>query len=366
MTQNEKFDDILNECLDRMLKGETVEQCLQSYPEQAQELEPLLRTAMAARAASCIQPRPEFRARARYEFQSALRDMEAKKSQRRSIFNWRWQWQPAWSIALTAVVIMVLAGGGTVAASRNSMPDNFLYPVKIAAENVQIAVTFSEVDKVELNARFAEKRTEEIVYIAGKGDPQEVQIVAQRMNSNLYNINRVIGAENLAIDSASQDYRSTFAATPADGPEIMMGAASAPAPTQAPEAGPANEPPPAATSEPSVVMSALPEPTETPVPSPGTRMAPQIPIVPGPTSKAALEAPNGDASIQMNDASKPDKWEQMRQIITQNFNNRQALLEEALNQALPEVRPAIRQAIAQSIVEYEKAIMGLEIAQNNQ
>ena len=80
MNQNEKFNDILNECLDRIFKGETVEQCLQDYPEQAKELEPLLRTAMAARVASTIQPRAEFKARARYEFQTALNDMAARKA----------------------------------------------------------------------------------------------------------------------------------------------------------------------------------------------------------------------------------------------------------------------------------------------
>jgi len=38
---NKGFEDILNTCLDRItLKGDTIEQCLESYPEQAVELEP--------------------------------------------------------------------------------------------------------------------------------------------------------------------------------------------------------------------------------------------------------------------------------------------------------------------------------------
>jgi hypothetical protein len=56
MKNNRQFDDILNLCLDRILKGETVEGCLQSYPEMAKELEPLLRTAVAAKVASEVQP----------------------------------------------------------------------------------------------------------------------------------------------------------------------------------------------------------------------------------------------------------------------------------------------------------------------
>ena len=78
---------ILNECIDRIIKGEMVEQCLRSYPDQAKELEPLLRTALNVKIASNIQPRAEFKARAEYEFRAALRKMEAKKSHRRSLFN---------------------------------------------------------------------------------------------------------------------------------------------------------------------------------------------------------------------------------------------------------------------------------------
>ena len=69
MKRNKEFNNILDECLERLLvKGETVEQCLASYPQYAAELEPLLQMAVAAKEASAIQARPEFKAKARYEF----------------------------------------------------------------------------------------------------------------------------------------------------------------------------------------------------------------------------------------------------------------------------------------------------------
>jgi hypothetical protein len=41
---NKEFDNIFNECMERLLAGgETIEQCLQRYPAYAKELEPLLR-----------------------------------------------------------------------------------------------------------------------------------------------------------------------------------------------------------------------------------------------------------------------------------------------------------------------------------
>ncbi len=69
MRKSREFDNILNECLEKLLlKGETIEQCLRSFPEHADELEPLLQTTLAIKGASDIQPSPEFRDKARYQF----------------------------------------------------------------------------------------------------------------------------------------------------------------------------------------------------------------------------------------------------------------------------------------------------------
>ncbi len=360
MNQNDRFDDILNECLDRILRGETVDQCLQSYPEQAGELEPLLRTALAAKTASHIQPRPEFRARARYEFQSALRDMEARKSRRRSFLNWhwQWQWQSGWAIAMIAVLVIVIAGGSTVAASRNSMPDEFLYPVKITAENVQLALTPSEVGKAELNARYAEKRAEEIVYMVAQDNPQDVQAVAQLMNDNLRNINTLIEKEAVRDGVAGNNaYDMSRAPVETDEPRIMMGA-SATTPTPDPE------------SEPISIFSMPPEPSDTPAPAPlpAASQAPAPAPAPGvgPTSDVMPEqkAESVVSNLQASDDSEMDKWERIRQIITENFGVRHERLQEALNTAPPEVQPAILEAIEQSIAEYERALRNLELVRN--
>ena len=76
MKKTTEFDNILDECLERVLiKGEALEQCLASYPEYAAELESLLQTALLTKKASAIKPRPEFRDRARYQFRSALQEM---------------------------------------------------------------------------------------------------------------------------------------------------------------------------------------------------------------------------------------------------------------------------------------------------
>ena len=180
MKTSKEFDDILDECLERLLvKGETIEQCLQSYPEQAAELKPLLQTALVARKASAIQPRAEFKARARYQFRSALREVASKRI--RPFFGWF----PRWATVATMALVLLLAGGGTVAAAGNSMPDNPLYPVKLATEQAQLTLIPSQIGKAGLCAKLADRRVAEIIYMANKGDAQQVELIAQRLDKHL-------------------------------------------------------------------------------------------------------------------------------------------------------------------------------------
>jgi hypothetical protein len=177
--KNSELENILDECLDRLAGGETFEQCLQSYPEQAAQLEPLLQMAQAVIKASAITPRAEFKARARYEFHSALQAEATKR--RRPLFSLRRRW----SVALMVVSILLLTGGGTAAAASNSMPDSPLYPVKLAAEQVQLTLTPSDMGKARLCAVLADRRVAEIICMADKGDAQRVELATQRLDERL-------------------------------------------------------------------------------------------------------------------------------------------------------------------------------------
>ena len=178
--KNKEFDNILNDCLERLLvKGESLEQCLERYPAQAAELKPLLETALAAKEASAIQPRPDFRARARYQFQSALKETAAGKSRA------GWGWFPRWATVVAIVLVLVLAGGGTVFAAESSMPDSPLYSVKLATEQARLTLTFSQIDKAGFCAKLADRRVAEIAYMAEKGDAEQVVMITRRLDEKL-------------------------------------------------------------------------------------------------------------------------------------------------------------------------------------
>ena len=181
------------QCLERLLvKGETIEQCLQSYPEQAATLKPLLQTALATRKAAAIQPRAEFKAKARYQFRSALQEAASPRS--RPFLGWL----PRWATVVTIVLAVLMVGGGTVAAASYSMPDNLLYPVKLATEQVQLTLTPSDIGKAKLCAKFADRRVAEIIYLANKGDAQQVEVTTQRLEKRLVMLARLTSALEVA------------------------------------------------------------------------------------------------------------------------------------------------------------------------
>jgi len=167
-----------------LVKGETTEQCLQRYPEYADELKPLLATALSINKLSAVEPRPEFRDRARHQFYSALQKAELKKS--RPLFGWAWQ--PRWAVTVAIALFLVLAGGGTVVASGNSMPDEPLYTVKLATEQVQLFFTRSTVSRAELYAKLADKRVAEIVSMADENKPAQIAQATERLDTYLTKI----------------------------------------------------------------------------------------------------------------------------------------------------------------------------------
>jgi hypothetical protein len=117
-----QIEEIFNECVERLRQGDSIENCLISYPEVASELELLLRTAMNVNwRASMVQPRPEFKYQARYRFinaqYAAAQEEEARA--RPTLFSL----QRAWVPALGLVLLLIFSSVGTAAAAANSMPD---------------------------------------------------------------------------------------------------------------------------------------------------------------------------------------------------------------------------------------------------
>jgi hypothetical protein len=185
------FEDILDDCLERLfIRGESIEDCLAAYPQQADNLKPLLQTALTIKNTAAIEPRPEFKARARYQFHTALQEMAPKKNRFFSIWRFRW------ATALITILVILTASGGLVAAAGTSMPDDFLYPVKLAVEQLQLKLTPSDLGKANLYAKFADRRVTEIIHMAQEGNASLAEATTQRLYNQLAMIVTLVSVED--------------------------------------------------------------------------------------------------------------------------------------------------------------------------
>ena len=311
MKKMSEFENILDDCLERLVGGETVERCLGSYPEQALELEPLLRTAQATREASAIAPRAEFRARARYEFRSALHDEMNRKKQPRFVLR------RGWVVALMVIGILLVSGGGTVLAAGDSMPDSPLYSVKLATERVQMALTSSPVGKAQLCAKQADRRVSELIYLASKGDAQQVEAATERLDERLTTLVILVSPQGEAV--------------PVDeGPRVF---------------------------------------TEEPALTPTTPALPATETVPVPPTSPALEATPAPAyeeppSEWLDDGASGSKGgngeAKLKGTLTGYLETHPGALRNALDKVSPSVQAALLDAILISETAYREALAAMD------
>ena len=196
MGTNKQFDNILNECLEKLITGqETVEQCLQRYPQYAAELEPLLRTASMVNKAVDVKPSAEFRAKARYQMQlkMAQSSVPVRAPSRAA------RYVPRWAVAVGTVILVFVLGGGTVLASNGVMPGNLLYGVKLAKETVQVKLAGSTEKKTELYVTMASNRVAEISWMASNNQTQNMEAAAVRLDNYYNQIGKLAMAGNNAI-----------------------------------------------------------------------------------------------------------------------------------------------------------------------
>jgi len=180
------FDNIVNDCLERIAAGESVADCLARYPEQAEELAPILQMGQATMDVSrAARPSAAVRARGMARMQAAL---EERRHRRR-----RWQmprvfWRPISTpiaAAFAVVFLTIVAAGGTTVASADSIPGEPLYPVKSIRESVEERIARSDEHKAQVHAKLARERGREMRELIVRGRIYEAEVVAVRLNRHL-------------------------------------------------------------------------------------------------------------------------------------------------------------------------------------
>ncbi len=161
MNKYEALETMLENIFER---GADIENSLAEFPEFAEELRPLLESAMDANALSAL-PAPTdvvTRGRTRLLAQAAKMQNVAPVS-RVSFFDLRLA-----TAALTLLIIFFVGGTGIVQASTFALPGDSLYPIKLGWESTHY--WFAGKDKIaSIEAKHEEERREEVQELLGRG-----------------------------------------------------------------------------------------------------------------------------------------------------------------------------------------------------
>ena len=321
MGNTKEFDNIFNECLEHLLTGqETIEQCLQRYPEYAKELEPLLRTVVLMHKVADVKPTDEFRARSMYQMQLKMAQSGSTEKRRARVV-------PRWAIAACTAMLVFVLGGSAVLASQNVMPGNLLYAVKLTTENLQVRLAGSTDSKTEQYIAMANARISEMSWMVNNNKTQNLQAAAQRLNNYYSSIGELAmtGGTKTAFSSAAVPAGSL--ATPSA--TTTIGTTAVP-----------------------TITTLITEPVTTvinttPIIITGT------PVVPGTVNSNNVAAASGNSNL-----SNSNRTGQLLNTLNSNAAVQPSEIQQLLNSdKVPDsVKTTLQKALAQSNIVYQSAI----------
>ncbi len=180
--------EVIDECLEALRRGNSIDDCLSRHPDIADELRPLL---IAAVAMADVAPTRDDTARrmAHTRFEGAVRHHLATNqrsaSGRFSIRDW-WntrasRWTRVWAVGFATMAMFAVLSTGAAYASNDALPDSPLYPVKRATEHARLAITFSDESRAIYHLELIERRTLELAAVAESGD----QVLAEELSRDV-------------------------------------------------------------------------------------------------------------------------------------------------------------------------------------
>ena len=155
MTDN--LDKILDECIDRINRGESVEACLTDYPENSEELGPLLSAMLETKTVYSFTPSARAKSFHRQRFTAALAVSRERRERRKPLFPWISGWSKVWATAAALIVIGLLGYFGLrpalmspVMIVQPSPEGNFVFLVSDEVNTIsdfkKLNLTISKVD----------------------------------------------------------------------------------------------------------------------------------------------------------------------------------------------------------------------------
>lgn len=196
----EEFTDILDTALNRVHAGEPPESVLASYPDQVEQLTPLLEGALALQTLHpVVMPNDESMRQQRHTFLDQLASLQDTPVSPGRLERLKGQIQAAIAGLLPAtpyllrrprevrsmstivvqflVIVALVTGavGGTAAATARSLPGSALYGIKLDVEDARLAFNSDPQRAAEMHMAFAGERVKEMKQVAQAGEKVERQ-----------------------------------------------------------------------------------------------------------------------------------------------------------------------------------------------
>ncbi|MFU8796212.1 MAG: DUF5667 domain-containing protein, partial [Dehalococcoidia bacterium] len=182
-----KLEDTLAQCIEDIeADRSSLEECLDRYPRLRDRLEPLLRIALDIREPPDVKPSPHFKTRARVWLMDEIGLRQSAGKRLRSRCSSQVRPMPLIRrFSMVGVIIAIVlaisaAGGGTAYASQSSLPGDTLYRVKLATEQVRMALPGDDVSKAERALTLAERRVEEMEALVDIGRAEYLRLAAEK------------------------------------------------------------------------------------------------------------------------------------------------------------------------------------------
>ena len=293
---NQALEKKLIDALEALASGESVDRILARYPEDSEELRPMLETAVQLSQLN-LQPSLAAQTRSRQAFLSQAEVMRQAPGRRSRLALLRQLLLPLLSLAL----VLLVFGSALFLSANSAIPGDQLYSVKRLGENVRLALTADLETRAMLVELYRQERVEEIgILLATR---REAQVEFEGLIESIQEEHWVIAGlrtgvnENTVIDGMAQVGRWARVAG-----QTQAGELRALIITVVPGD---DEPAPAATAEPTVTRTIQPtastQPTSTPEPTATATIEPSPAATSTPTltvSPMATLTPAATATFQ--------------------------------------------------------------------
>lgn len=304
---NEIPEAVLQECLDYMERGESVEQIITRFPETGAALRPFLETAVQLAA---LAPQPSLAAKQQSQkaFLAHAQSLQVTPVRPSAWYRLRQVLLPLASLAL----VLILFSAAAVSVSASAIPGDALYPVKRLVESVRLNRTENPAAAAELLDAFGQERVREVQTLLRTGRSADVSFdgIVTAMQPTEWSVadikvtlndSTVLSSPMQVGDLVRVNGRTDSSILTATSIELLSGSSATPEPTPMPTAVPTTEPSATATlvptleptEKPSVVPTAVPTATLTQTPEPTATLVPTLPPTATP-SPVSTQPPSND------------------------------------------------------------------------